>query len=413
MLECACFFYVVKGGVFDISNNAMILLSCYLKGDCMIKFENITKKFKNTTVISNMNLEIKEGELVAFIGKSGCGKTTTLKMINRLVKPTSGKLLIHGEDVLKADIIKLRRKMGYVIQQTGLFPHMTIRENIELIPKLEKIEKEKIAQKTMELLEMVGMDESYLNRYPSELSGGQQQRIGVARAFALDPEVILMDEPFSALDPLTREALQDELIDLQSKVKKTIVFVTHDMDEAVRIADRICIMNEGKIVQYDTPETILKNPVSDFVSEFVGKKRIWNSPEYIRAQDIMIENPIGCHETISLFRAMEKMRANKVDSLMVTEARTNRLLGILTIDYGRRFEDKSIPVKEVMKTNYSSVEPEDHIIDILKLVDKIDLSCIPVVDSNRKLVGLLTKRSLISTLSQQYIEDGGNVNELH
>ncbi|MFV0480305.1 MAG: ABC transporter ATP-binding protein [Anaerorhabdus sp.] len=379
----------------------------------MIKFENITKKFKNTTVISNMNLEIKEGELVAFIGKSGCGKTTTLKMINRLVKPTSGKLLIHGEDVLKADIIKLRRKMGYVIQQTGLFPHMTIRENIELIPKLEKIEKEKIAQKTMELLEMVGMDESYLNRYPSELSGGQQQRIGVARAFALDPEVILMDEPFSALDPLTREALQDELIDLQSKVKKTIVFVTHDMDEAVRIADRICIMNEGKIVQYDTPETILKNPVSDFVSEFVGKKRIWNSPEYIRAQDIMIENPIGCHETISLFRAMEKMRANKVDSLMVTEARTNRLLGILTIDYGRRFEDKSIPVKEVMKTNYSSVEPEDHIIDILKLVDKIDLSCIPVVDSNRKLVGLLTKRSLISTLSQQYIEDGGNVNELH
>lgn len=379
----------------------------------MIKFENITKKFKNTTVISGIDFEIKEGELVVFIGKSGCGKTTTLKMINRLIKPSSGKILINGQDISKVDLIKLRRKMGYVIQQTGLFPHMTIRENIELIPKLEKVSKEEITQKTLDLLEMVGLDDTYLDRYPSELSGGQQQRIGVARAFAVDPEVILMDEPFSALDPITRESLQDELIDLQGTVKKTIVFVTHDMDEAIKIADRICIMNEGEIVQYDTPENILKNPASEFVSEFVGQNRIWNSPEFIRAEDIMIEQPAGCHETISLFRAMEKMRTSKVDSLMVIEPKTHKLLGILTADYGRKVEDKSIPVKEVMKTDFSYVSPEDHIIDILKLFESINLSSIPVVDENKKLLGLLTKGSLIRTLSQQYIEEGEMTNELH
>ncbi|MFV0379540.1 MAG: ABC transporter ATP-binding protein [Anaerorhabdus sp.] len=378
----------------------------------MIKFENISKKFKNTTVISKMNLEIKDGELVVLIGKSGCGKTTTLKMINRLVKPTSGKLIINGEDILKKDLIKLRRKMGYVIQQTGLFPHMTIKENIELIPKLEKKNKDQITAKTIELMDMVGLDESFLSRYPSELSGGQQQRIGVARAFALDPEIILMDEPFSALDPLTRESLQEELTDLQTKLKKTIVFVTHDMDEAIRIADRICIMDKGKIVQYDTPENILKNPASEFVSEFVGRKRIWNSPEYIRAEDIMIENPSTCHDTISLFRAMEKMKALKVDSLMVVEPRTNKLLGLLTAEYGRHISDKSIAVKEVMKEDFSFVAAEDHIIDILKLLDSINLSSIPVLDEKKKLLGLLTKGSLINTLSQQYFEEGEN-NELY
>ncbi len=391
----------------------MVVLKECTKGDRMIEFKNISKKFKSNVVISDISFEINEGELVVFIGKSGSGKTTTLKMINRLIKPTSGKILIHGEDIAKMDIIKLRRKMGYVIQQTGLFPHMTIRENIELIPRLEKQDKEKVAKKTVELLEMIGMDDSYLNRYPNELSGGQQQRIGVARAFAVDPEIILMDEPFSALDPITREALQDELIDLQDTVKKTIVFVTHDMDEAIRIADRICIMDGGKIIQYDTPENILKNPASDFVSDFVGKNRIWNSPEFIRAEDIMIEQPVGCHETVSLFRAMEKMRISKVDSLMVTEPKTNRLLGILTADYGRKIEDKSIMVKEVMKTDFSFVAPEDHIIDILKLVDQINLSSIPVLDENKKLLGLLTKGSLITTLSQQYIEEGGVTDELH
>ena len=203
---------------------------------------------------------------MAFIGESGCGKTTTLKMINRLIKPTGGRILINGDSIETKDIIELRRSMGYVIQQTGLFPHMTVKENIEIIPRSEKRDPKQISQKTGELMEMVGLNPlEYLDRYPTELSGGQQQRVGVARAFATDPEIILMDEPFSALDPITRSGLQDELINLQSQLKKTIVFVTHDMDEAIKIADKICIMKDGSILQYDTPENILKYPAKEFV----------------------------------------------------------------------------------------------------------------------------------------------------
>lgn len=379
----------------------------------MIKFENIVKKFKANTVISDISFEIKKGELVVLIGKSGSGKTTTLKMINRLIKPTSGKILIDGKDIAQTDVIQLRRNMGYVIQQTGLFPHMTIRENIELIAKLEKLDKNKISEKTIQLLDMVGLDEDYLDRFPNELSGGQQQRVGVARAFALDPEIILMDEPFSALDPITRESLQDELTELQSKLKKTIVFVTHDMDEAIKLADRICLMDDGKIVQYDTPENILKNPANDFVFEFVGNNRIWNSPEFIKAKDIMIEQPICCFEGVSVFKAMEKMRTSKVDSLMVVEAKTNKLLGILTADYIRAVEDKTTLVKNVMKEDYSFVNLEDNIVDILTLLNTINVSSIPVISENRKLLGLITKGSLITTLSQQYIDEGGEQNELY
>ncbi len=219
----------------------------------MIEFKNIRKDFKNKTILKDITLKINRGELVAIIGSSGCGKTTTLKMINRLIKPTSGKIFINGEDIASKDVIKLRRNIGYVIQQTGLFPHLTIRENIEMIPKVEKLNKASIEKRTLELMDMVGLNSNdFLDRYPTELSGGQQQRVGVARAFATNPEIILMDEPFSALDPITRVQLQEELIDLQSKLKRTIVFVTHDMDEAIKIADKICIMNKGEIVQYDT-----------------------------------------------------------------------------------------------------------------------------------------------------------------
>ncbi|WP_334159798.1 ABC transporter ATP-binding protein, partial [Muricomes intestini] len=198
----------------------------------MIQFEGITKSYKARQVLSDISFEVDKGSLVTIIGESGCGKTTLLKMVNRLVKPTSGVIRIEGKDIQEMDEVELRRNIGYVIQQTGLFPHMTVRENIELIPKLQKTKPIDLAKNTKRLMEMVGLDsEEYLDRYPTELSGGQQQRVGVARAFATDPDVILMDEPFSALDPITRSDLQDELLQLQSKLKKTIVFVTHDMDE--------------------------------------------------------------------------------------------------------------------------------------------------------------------------------------
>ena len=205
------------------------------------------------------------------IGSSGCGKTTTLKMINKLILPTSGKIYIDGEDTSQKDTIKLRRNIGYVIQQTGLFPHMTVKENIELIAKIENIDKNKMNMRTRELMKMINLDyEKFSERYPLELSGGQQQRVGVARAFALDPAIILMDEPFSAVDPISRRQLQDELIAIQKKLEKTIVFVTHDIQEAVKIADKICLLNNGEIMQYDTPENIIKNPKNDFVRKFVN-----------------------------------------------------------------------------------------------------------------------------------------------
>jgi osmoprotectant transport system ATP-binding protein len=370
----------------------------------LIEFKNVRKDFKNKTILKDITLKINRGELVAIIGSSGCGKTTTLKMINRLIKPTAGKIFINGEDIASKDVIKLRRNIGYVIQQTGLFPHLTIRENIEMIPKVEKLNKASIKKRTLELMDMVGLNSNdFLDRYPTELSGGQQQRVGVARAFATNPEIILMDEPFSALDPITRVQLQEELIDLQSKLKRTIVFVTHDMDEAIKIADKICIMNKGEIVQYDTPENILKNPINDFVSEFIGKNRIWSSPEFIRAKDIMIDHPVVCFKNASLLRCIEKMRSSKVDSLMVID-RESYLLGIITAKQIQNKTDRNIPVEEIMNKKFISVQPDDSIIDILELVKEHKIGQVPVLDDFGVLKGIITKSSLVTTLSSQFLD---------
>jgi osmoprotectant transport system ATP-binding protein len=238
----------------------------------MITFKNVTKKFGNKLVISNINFEINDGEIVVLLGTSGCGKTTTLKMINRLEVPTEGTIFYNGKEIDKEDLIPYRRKIGYVLQNTGLFPHMTIRENLSLLPKLEKQKEEKINENNKQLLEMVDLEpDEYLDRYPYQLSGGQKQRIGVARGVALDPDVVLMDEPFSAVDPIIRSSLQEELLKIQAKAHKTIVFVTHDISEAIHIADKICILNHGEIAQYDTPENIVKSPATEFVNHFISQ----------------------------------------------------------------------------------------------------------------------------------------------
>ena len=237
----------------------------------MIEFVDVNKNFGEYHIIKNLSMKIEKGKITVIIGSSGCGKTTTLKMINKLIIPTSGKIYIDGEDISQKGTIKLRRNIGYVIQQTGLFPHMTVKENIELIAKIENIDKNKMNMRTRELMKMINLDyEKFSERYPLELSGGQQRRVGVARAFDLDPAIILMDEPFSAVDPISRRQLQDELVAIQKKLEKTIVFVTHDIQEAVKIADKICLLNNGEIMQYDTPENIIKNPKNDFVRKFVN-----------------------------------------------------------------------------------------------------------------------------------------------
>lgn len=370
----------------------------------MIEFKNVKKTFKETTVLKEMNLTINKGELVVFIGPSGCGKTTSLKMINRLIEPTEGTIIVNGQDTRKMNPIDLRRQMGYVIQQTGLFPHMTIRENIQLIASLEGHAEQDMDARTEHLLRMVGLDpDQFIDRYPSELSGGQQQRIGFARALMNDPEVILMDEPFSALDPVTRNDLQEELFNLQEEVKKTIVFVTHDMDEAIKLADRICIMRDGEIVQFDTPEQILRNPKDAYVESFIGKNRIWNSPEYIKAKDIMITDPVSISGKRTVLQAIEIMRSRKVDSLLITD-RNRTLEGLIKLKDVHGIQDKTKRLEEVMNKDYAYVSSEDSLLDILAVMNETDQGYLPVV-TGPMLNGLITRSSLLSVLSEQFMQE--------
>ena len=374
----------------------------------MIEFKNVKKKYKKNTILENFNLKIEDGKLVVLIGASGSGKTTLLKMINRLISITDGQILIDGKDINTMDPIELRRGIGYVIQQTGLFPHMTVRENIEVIPKLLGKPKEEIAAKTLELLKMVGLEpDEYLERYPAELSGGQQQRIGVARAFAAGAEIILMDEPFSALDPITRGELQEELFNIQKEYNKTIVFVTHDMDEAINIADMICILEKGKILQYDTPENILKNPIGDYVEEFVGKNKIWSKPEFIKAEDVMINKPITVSAKRNLLQAREIMRDKKVDSLLIV-SKEGKLQGYVTVEDLQKIEDKSILVENIMRKSPEYVTGDTNLPDLLEKFSNLKRGYLPVCNDEGKLIGLVTRSSLITVLSSQYLDQGGD-----
>ncbi|MFI0264434.1 betaine/proline/choline family ABC transporter ATP-binding protein [Streptomyces sp. NPDC017056] len=255
-----------------------------------IALENLSKLYPGSPApaVDNVNMDIKPGETVILVGPSGCGKSTTLKMINRLIEPTSGRIRIGDEDVTGIDPVGLRRKVGYAIQSSGLFPHMTVAQNIALVPKMAGWKKAKVDGRVEEMLDLVGLDpREFHGRYPRQLSGGQQQRVGVARALAADPPVLLMDEPFGAVDPITRDHLQDELIRLQHELRKTIVFVTHDFDEAIKLGDRIAVLRErSHIAQFDTPEAILTNPADDFVSGFVGAGAALKRLNLTRVRDV-------------------------------------------------------------------------------------------------------------------------------
>ncbi len=241
----------------------------------MIRFEDVSKTYPGgVQAVKNLSLEVREGETLVLLGTSGCGKTTTLKMVNRLVEPTSGRILVQGDDIMEQDPISLRRRIGYSIQHIGLFPHMTVGQNIAVVPRLLDWPRQRIDRRVDQLLEMTGLDpEQFRNRYPAQLSGGQRQRVGVARALGADPPVILMDEPFGALDPITREQLQGEFLELQSELEKTILFVTHDVFEAVRMGDRIALLDEGRLQQLDTPADLVEEPANQFVDDFLGQHR--------------------------------------------------------------------------------------------------------------------------------------------
>jgi osmoprotectant transport system ATP-binding protein len=375
----------------------------FLGGMILIEFKNIVKKYRNKTIIKPFSIDIEAGQLVVFIGPSGCGKTTLLKMINKLIQPSGGKIFVNGKDISKMDAIELRRNIGYVIQNTGLFPHMSIRENLELIPNLKGEDPDKITKKTEELLQVVGLNPSeFLHRFPKELSGGQQQRVGVARAFSTDSDIILMDEPFSALDPVTRNSLQDELVQMQKELNKTIIFVTHDMDEAIKIADKICILKDGDILQFDTPENILKNPANEFVEGFIGKRRVWNNPELLMAEDIMISNPVKITAKRTVLQAIEIMKSNKVDSLLVTD-KNNILIGLVTLK-GIQLLNRNSVIDSVMEKNVLAISEDSNLISILATMNEHKIGYVPVINQTKQLTGLITRSSILSALSSQLID---------
>lgn len=315
-------------------------------------------------------------------------------MINRLQEPTSGAIFVNGKNVLDQDPVQLRRSIGYVIQQIGLIPHMTVGENISLVGSLLKWNKERRQARAKELIKIVDLPESFLERYPHELSGGQQQRIGVLRALAVDPPLILMDEPFGALDPITRDTLQEEFKKLQKEMDKTIVFVTHDMDEAIKLADKIVIMNQGEIVQFGTPDEILRNPANEFVEDFIGKDRLLQTrPDVSKVEQIMNANPVTVNEETSLKDAIQLMRKARVDSLLVVD-QANRLKGFVDIEMIDANYKKKTYIHEAMATDLYSVQKDSLLRDTMHRMLRRGSKYVPVVDENRTLVGIVTRASL-------------------
>ncbi len=339
--------------------------------EAMIRLENLSKTFPGQTesAVEDLSMEIPEGEIVVFVGPSGCGKTTTMKMINRIIEPSSGRIFLQGEDVTKVNADKLRRRMGYVIQQIGLFPHKTIADNIATVPMMLGWEKKRVSDRVDELLETVSMDLSYRSRYPKELSGGQRQRIGVARAMAADPPVLLMDEPFGAIDPITRERLQNEFLRLQAEIKKTIVFVTHDIDEAIKMGDRIAILQtKSRIAQFDTPERILTDPANKFVEDFIGAGASIKRLSLSQVRDIKTASwPVA---VLSEGReaVRELMRKSGKDSVLLLDdrRRPKRWVSADDLAHAGRIEEAGWPAVSIVEEGSSLYDVLDTMITSYK-----------------------------------------------
>ena len=382
----------------------------------MLEFKNVSKTYQgDKPAVEDVTLTFNEGEFIVFIGTSGSGKTTCMRMINRMTEPTSGTILLNGRDIATMDAVRLRRRIGYVIQQIGLMPHMTIYENVTLVPSRLKWDEERRRAAAKRLMKRVGLDESFLERYPAELSGGQQQRVGVIRALAADPEIILMDEPFGALDPITRDSLQQLIKRLQKELGKTVVFVTHDMDEALALADRIVIMDKGRVVQFDAPENILQNPANAFVESLLGEDRLNEARLALRTVDeVMVRDPALVTSEQSIRDALRLMRRHRAETLFVTDP-DGVIQGVVDI-----FDIEKVSVKQARQSGRTGREGErtdlmqdrietimkpasfiaqDTLIrDALHWIVHLNYRYLPVVDGENRLVGVVTRASLVEDI---------------
>lgn len=362
----------------------------------MITFKNVTKTFGGTKAVDDLTVTIPTGEFAVFIGTSGSGKTTSMRMINRMIDPTSGSLQIDGKETKDLDPVQLRRRIGYVIQQIGLMPHMTIYENITTVPRLLGWDEKKMRERAEKLISRVDLPVEYLERYPKELSGGQQQRIGVIRALAADQEIILMDEPFGALDPITRDSLQKLVKTLQIEMGKTVVFVTHDMDEALSLADHIIIMDKGRLIQEGKPNEILLHPANEFVENFLGADRVKDAAAYTRTVDeIMLRAPVSVTTQTDTRTAFRILREKRVDRLYVTDV-NGILCGYVDIYDLMRLGRKEARVGEIMKdTVYIHEKTTIH--DAMYSIIELNYPNLPVTDDHYKLVGLVTRGTIVAS----------------
>ncbi|MEV8316071.1 betaine/proline/choline family ABC transporter ATP-binding protein [Streptomyces sp. NPDC059900] len=369
----------------------------------MIRFEHVTKRYADgTTAVDDLSFEVAEGELVTLVGPSGCGKTTTMKMVNRLIEPTEGRISVDGEDISTTDPVQLRRRIGYVIQQVGLFPHKTVLENTATVPHLLGVKRGKARERAAELLDLVGLDPAtFGGRYPEQLSGGQRQRVGVARALAADPPVLLMDEPFGAVDPVVRERLQNEFLRLQQAVRKTVLFVTHDIEEAVRLGDRMAVYGEGRIEQFDTPSTILGAPANDYVADFVGADRGLKRLSVTPIEEGDLEQPPVLHLDDPLPAKLEARWAVVLDG-------ENNLHGWISAehahsgpgtvrDHARRME-AWLPVGATLKQAFSTMLQHDA--GWIAVIDK---------DSEGRFLGILTPARLHEALRRSTAADARDI----
>ena len=368
------------------------------RGTEMIEFRNVKKIYPgNQVAVTDINLKFNTGEFICFIGLSGSGKTTCMRMINRMNELTEGEILIDGINIKDINPVSLRRKIGYVIQQIGLFPQMSVYDNIVLVPRLLKWDERKNREIAEDLIKKVDLPLSYLDKFPGELSGGQQQRIGVIRALAANQDIILMDEPFGALDPITRDSLQKLVKKLQKEMGKTIVFVSHDMDEALTLADKIVIMNKGTVVQFDTPENILKNPKNDYVRDLLGEEKLNEAKTSLNSvETIMIKDPVSISKDKTTYDALVLMRQKRVDNMFITDSE-NHLCGYLNMfDIGSKGR-RVLPLYKVMKKALS-ITKETKIMDAIRQIWKLDVKNLPVVDGENHFVGLITRATIVDTI---------------
>jgi osmoprotectant transport system ATP-binding protein len=373
----------------------------------VIELNRVTKIYPGAAqpAVDSVSLTVPQGEICVFIGPSGCGKTTLMRLINRLIPLTSGSISVDGKDIMTLNPIELRRQIGYVIQQVGLFPHMTVRDNIATVPKLLGWTKAKIDERVDELLGLVNLDpREFRDRYPRQLSGGQAQRIGVARAMAADPTTMLMDEPFGAIDPINREVLQDEFLRIQAKLKKTIIFVTHDINEAIKMGQRVVLLQDGRLVQAGLPDELLNRPANEFVKSFVGSDRVLKRLNLLKVRDAMMLNPVHCHEEDLSEKVLEQMTKCDLAFLIVAD-QDEKLRGYVN-QYDLRGH-KGI-VADVVRKLTLTVSPERNLKEALSQMLSYDLGILVAVDEEGHIQGVLNSATLFKLVGATYDERGGH-----